>query len=227
MNNAIQRAEPTTNGTGSSLTPTLQDTLTLGKVFAQSGYFADAREAAQCVTKRFISKIQVTDTCWLWSAGLLRNGYGQFAISHREGVLAHRFAYQCAYGPIPAGMCVLHRCDVRRCVRPDHLFLGTKAENNTDRSRKGRNASGEKNGSKTRPDRIARGERHWSKIHPEAVVKGECIGNSRLTAEKVKAIRDAYSVGGVTHQQLAKDFSVSASTIGNVINRRFWRHVNG
>ena len=51
---------------------------------------------------------------------------------------AHRMAWERCFGSVPDGKCVLHRCDVRNCVNPHHLFLGTKGDNNTDRSQKGR-----------------------------------------------------------------------------------------
>jgi hypothetical protein len=83
--------------------------------------------------------------CWLWIASALSGqaGYGGFARDHRRSQLAHHVAWELAYGPIPTGMFVLHRCDVRLCVRPDHLFLGTQQDNVRDRDRKGRAAKGE------------------------------------------------------------------------------------
>jgi hypothetical protein len=75
--------------------------------------------------------------CWLWLRGLDRSGYGGiFFNSKSRG--AHRVSWELFNGPVPAGMCVLHRCDVRSCINPDHLFLGTKADNNEDMHLKGR-----------------------------------------------------------------------------------------
>jgi hypothetical protein len=85
--------------------------------------------------------------CWLWLKSVDRYGYGQWTRYHGgRRVTAHRMAYEIHNGPLPAGACVCHRCDVRSCVRPDHLWLGTVAENNADKVDKGRQSRGEKSG---------------------------------------------------------------------------------
>ena len=87
---------------------------------------------------RFWSKVTKTDTCWLWTASRAK-GYGSFSdwLNHRK-LQAHRVSYEMAYGIIPDGLWVLHTCDVRACVRPDHLFLGTAKDNTADMMAKGR-----------------------------------------------------------------------------------------
>lgn len=89
--------------------------------------------------RRFWAKVLKTDRCWLWTAGVSGPGYGSFG---RE--TTHRYSWQLHYGPIPDGLGVLHRCDEKLCVRPDHLFLGTFAENMADKLSKGRQAKGER-----------------------------------------------------------------------------------
>ncbi len=81
-----------------------------------------------------------TDGCWLWTKRIRADGYGQTKSRGRTWS-AHRLAWAHANGPIPDGLCVLHRCDVRRCINPDHLFLGTYLENRWDCCRKGRQGS--------------------------------------------------------------------------------------
>lgn len=75
--------------------------------------------------------------CWTWTAARLPFGYGEFRLDGRP-VRAHRLAWEWEHGPIPPGLCVLHRCDRPECVRPSHLWLGTKAENTADMKAKGR-----------------------------------------------------------------------------------------
>jgi len=85
------------------------------------------------------SVVDPSTGCRLWTGAIDSQGYGQTSIKAKR-YLAHKAAYECAIGPVPAGMCVLHRCDTPGCINPAHLFLGTRGDNNTDRARKGRNS---------------------------------------------------------------------------------------
>lgn len=97
---------------------------------------------------RFSTKYVIDSTgCWLWTAHRAKNGYGVMTVGkrpHAAPMGAHRISWTLHHGPIPDGMLVCHRCDVKHCVNPDHLFLGTAADNLRDMVEKGRSARGVK-----------------------------------------------------------------------------------
>ena len=86
--------------------------------------------------------------CWNWTAGLGHNGYGQIRCGtpKRTMLRAHRVAFELGRGPVPEGMLVLHTCDNRKCCNPDHMFLGSHADNHADKKAKGRQARGSGHG---------------------------------------------------------------------------------
>jgi len=90
--------------------------------------------------RRFLSKVslQITSGCWVWTGFRNAQGYGHFALDGYKVGRAHRASWVLHRGSIPTGLCVLHRCDNPSCVNPDHLFLGTDADNAHDRDAKGR-----------------------------------------------------------------------------------------
>jgi hypothetical protein len=122
--------------------------------------------------------------CWLWTRTLAPRGYGSVVIrdvTHR----AHRVSWEMHRGPIPNGLHVLHKCDVRLCVNPDHLFLGTNADNVADRIAKGRSAAnyGDENGrSKLSAATIPAIK---SDARPHRVIAGE-YGVARSTISRIK-----------------------------------------
>ena len=88
----------------------------------------------------FWKKVNKTDGCWEWTGTFIKNGYGHFTM-HRKKYLAHRFSVMLD-GRDPTGLLVCHKCDNTKCVRPDHLFVGTQQDNVTDMMNKGRHAPG-------------------------------------------------------------------------------------
>lgn len=98
-----------------------------------------SRWPSKTFTERFWEKVNRSDECWLWPGAHNPHGYGVFFVGGAtRQQLAHRTAWRLAFGPIPAGSLVLHKCDIRNCVRPDHLFLGTQRTNMRDMLYKGR-----------------------------------------------------------------------------------------
>lgn len=96
---------------------------------------------------RFFEKKEVVGSCWEWKGKRnqpWRGKGGGYGVLQRFGsqIFAHRYAYQLIYGSIPPGMIVMHTCDNRPCIRPDHLRLGTHADNTLDMYRKGRGRQG-------------------------------------------------------------------------------------
>lgn len=94
--------------------------------------------------ERFWSKVDKSGECWIWTGCLTNRGYGNFGVRKGYNIPAHRFAYELTCGPIPEGFLACHHCDNRRCVRPDHLFLGSHRDNTQDCIRKGRFCSGDR-----------------------------------------------------------------------------------
>ena len=92
---------------------------------------------------RLLSKIEKSDSCWLWMAARNNFGYGMTSIGKRQ-MGAHRAAWILFRGEIPSGLRVLHKCDTPACINPDHLFLGTDQDNADDKRAKGRLPLGER-----------------------------------------------------------------------------------
>lgn len=137
---------------------------------------------------RFWAKVNKTDGCWLWTAGCFRRGYGAIGAGGRHSPLlrAHRLSWELHNGPIPEGLCVLHECDNPRCVRPEHLFLGTHQDNVADCVAKGRHSRGE---------RV-----HQSKLTTANIIM---IKSAIKSGTSQKAIADTFGVHPATISDIA------------------------
>lgn len=148
---------------------------------------------------RFFEKVDRSggpDACHLWQAAIYKGqGYGKFGWNYRSEY-AHRAAWLLAGKVIPAGMCVLHRCDNRLCVNVRHLFLGTKKDNTLDMILKGRSAF------QTRPEML----KHYGNRFA-----------ARLSDEHIREICKKYVAGSHTRAMLAEKYSVSAVTISRIL----------
>lgn len=133
--------------------------------------------------------------CWEWTAGFDKDGYGDSSWDGKH-TSAHRISWRLKFGNIPKGICALHKCDNPPCVNPDHLFLGTSGENNSDRQRKGRG-------------------------NPPV---GERNSQSKLKSEDIPKIR-MMILGGIVQNKIANYFDVAPSCITKIKNGKNWRHI--
>jgi hypothetical protein len=135
------------------------------------------------------------DGCWNWTGTIGKNGYGSLVVS-RKRLYAHRVAWETHHGrPVPDGLLVCHTCDNRRCVRPDHLFVGTDADNSADAIAKGRHVFGDR--------------------HPAA----------RLTDEIVAQIKTAARDEGLGARRLGRRFGLGQRSITRILSGQSWKHV--
>ena len=144
--------------------------------------------------------------CWEWTARRTKKGYGVFRFDGPK--LAHRVAWLFAFGEIPEGLGVLHKCDNRACVRPAHFFLGTNADNTADMVSKGR-------------QRAPSGKEHWAYKNPP---RGITNSFAKLTVEEVLAIR-SLCAAGETQSTVAARFGVTRGNIGHIVRRVSWSHI--
>lgn len=153
------------------------------------------------VVARFWSKVQRSSGCWEWT-GSLQSGYGQLRVCTDSRVpmaRAHRVSWEIHYGPVPDDLCVLHRCDNRKCVRPDHLFVGTRRDNARDMVAKGR--------------------------HHRAHLRGERHPSARLNAAgAAEVLRRAR--GGESLTSLARAYGISISAVWALKNGRTWKELS-
>lgn len=161
-------------------------------------YYSKAHHTCRPLEVRFWEKVikNDADSCWPWIGALLNSGYGQIG-STRTGIFhqAHRLSWILHNGPIPNGLQCLHKCDNRKCVNPNHLWLGTNLDNVRDKVLKNRHIYGSK------------------------------VPHAKLTDDKVRLIRNMKTESRMPSTKIAKLFGVCATTIDSIIKNRSWKHV--
>lgn len=172
--------------------------------------------------ERFWTKVLRGEGCWEWLGYRQPNGYGMISQSHTSQVYAHRVAWVIKYGPIPEDMCVLHRCDNPSCVRPDHLFLGTRAENHQDMVKKGRMRRGDAHPSRIDPSYLLRGDKHPARTrNGDYLLRGEKHPSAKLTEDQVREIR----ASSESNADLARKFGVQRKYVWALRRGKNWRSV--
>lgn len=152
---------------------------------------------------RFLKKIKIDNEtqCWNWTAGKYTTGYGHFKMKHSDGkqkkTRAHRVSWMIFKGEIPKNLLVLHKCDNKICVNPEHLFLGTGQDNINDMISKGR---------------------------AKLSFPGSKSPQAKLKENDVKEIRELCDIGMPT-KMIMKAFNISDSQVYRIKNRVLWTHI--
>lgn len=152
------------------------------------------------IREKIQSNIVISDSgCWEWTGCVQSNGYSRIRFDGKTHY-GHRVSFMAFVGAILPGMDICHACDNRKCVNPEHLFMGTRKDNMVDCVKKGRSTRG------------------------RAFIYGDGTSNAKLSAVDVKNIR-FLSKGGVSLRVLSKNFGVHIDTVRAVIKRKTWRHI--
>jgi hypothetical protein len=143
--------------------------------------------------------------CWLWTGDISGDGY---PVLHFRGRKMHRVSYTVFIGPIPIGLQVLHHCDTPICVNPEHLFLGTNADNVADKVRKGRQSRlyGKRNGM-FGSKRIGEGSAHH-----------------KLKEAQVREIH-TLATQGLSRSKIAQNIGCCDSNVDKILHGDTWVHI--
>lgn len=167
---------------------------------------------ARPTIERFWSKVRKTAECWYWVGFRDRQGYGRF-YEPKNATSAHRASWHIHYGEIPRDLCVLHKCDNPSCVRPDHLYVGTNADNVRDRTER---------------------KRHWANRNPREFQRhakavgglaskrpGEKNPRAKLTADDIRSIRASKEAKYI----LIEKYGISRSNLWLIQTGQRWKSV--
>jgi hypothetical protein len=149
--------------------------------------------------------------CHEWNAGLTKCGYGQFRVDGKV-MKSHRVSWLLRHGSIPDGLFVCHHCDNPRCVNPEHLFLGTHAENMADMRSKGRGYVP----CETIP---------WQHTRPERVLRGEDAPFVKISEAAACAILEADDGAWGLRSRLARQYGISPQHVGRILAGKAWAHL--
>lgn len=159
-------------------------------------FIANSTDAEQ-LRQRLEEKVVRGPECWEWIGALNDGGYGVINLHGSQGpqVRAHRIAFYLEHGVAPE--VVMHRCDNRRCVNPDHLLAGDHTANALDRDQK---------------NRVAHGVNHYA---------------ARLTLDQIIDIRRRYADGSETQKQIAENFGIHRVTVSKIVRGVAWKRTKG
>lgn len=152
--------------------------------------------------QKFFARLVPEKDCLVWVGTRYRSGHGSVGFLNRL-YRTHRVAWVLAYGTIPGGVMVCHRCDNPPCCKPEHLFLGSALDNARDAKTKGRMVVGLRNPNRPR---------------------GEASGRAKLTTEQIRAIR-AEKTAGASLGELSGKYGVSKANLSSIVRRQTWGHI--
>lgn len=148
--------------------------------------------------KRFITKFNKSNNCWIWTAFKDKDGYGVFRLNSQQHIQAHRFMYHINnFNKNIVNLLICHSCDNPSCVNPKHLFAGTHKDNVKDMFNKRR----------------------------ENKAIGKNLPHTKLTLQQVIEIRTKYIPRIYTMETLAKEYNVSKGSIQNIIEKVSYKYI--
>ena len=171
------------------------------------------RESDSLRGKRYVSAedrfnqsylVDAETGCWNWQNFVTPGRYGTITVNGKA-MRAHRYSWSRLNGDIPQGMVICHKCDNPSCVNPDHLFIGTRQDNEKDKVSKGRQAKG----------------RRLAEAQGNHVRCGEQCPTSKLTDSVVTSIRNDPR----SQRVIADEYGTTQSNVYRIKNRHTWRHL--
>lgn len=149
----------------------------------------------QYYINKIFTKIQKTTSCWLWTGACDINGYGIFNM-YNKCWRVHRLSYIIHYGNFNQKMCILHKCDIRNCVNPNHLFIGTRQDNHRDMHNKNRYPCGEDH------------------------------GNSTISEVEVRQLLiEIYNYKFNSIQEVCEVYKIGKEVVHSILNGKTWKHI--